>query len=130
MVYKPRQLALRVWGRDVVLTKVQNRLERNSGRKTTTTSGGRARALAEEEDAGALQAPGLHGSTRGAPAKPVEGSVGPERHRRRAIAPATNLPETASKLNSGVPVGGGRGRGAAEEKGGGGAAGLQGCCCG
>jgi hypothetical protein len=41
-----------------------------------------AAELAEEVDTGVLQAPGLHGSTCGAPAKPAEGSAGPERHRR------------------------------------------------
>jgi hypothetical protein len=78
----------------------------------TTTGGGRARALEEGDDAGVLQAPGPHGSTRGAPAKLAEGSAGPERHRRRAIATAASLPETAFELNSGVPVGGGRGQSA------------------
>jgi hypothetical protein len=65
------------------------------------TGGERARALAEGGDAGVLQAPGLHGSMRGAPAKPAEGSAGPEQHRRRAIATAASLPETAFEPNSG-----------------------------
>jgi hypothetical protein len=81
-------------------------------RRMMTTGGGRARALAKGGDAGVLQAPGLHGLTRGATAKPAEGSTGPERHRRRAIATAASLPETAFEPNSGVPVGGGRGQGA------------------
>jgi hypothetical protein len=86
VVYKPRQLALRVRGRDVVLTKVQNRLERDSGRETTTTGGGKARALAEGGDAGVLQAPGLHRSTRGAPVKGMGRSARLEGHRWPAIA--------------------------------------------
>jgi hypothetical protein len=50
-----------------------------------------AAGLAEEVDAGVLQAPRLHELTCGAPAKPTEGSAGPERHRRRAIAAAGRL---------------------------------------
>jgi hypothetical protein len=50
-----------------------------------------AAGLVEEVDAGVLQAPRLHGSTCGAPAKPAEGSVGPERHRRRAIVAVGRL---------------------------------------
>jgi hypothetical protein len=50
-----------------------------------------AARLAEEVDAGVPKAPSLHRSTCGAPAKKAEGSAGPERHRRRAIAAAGRL---------------------------------------
>jgi hypothetical protein len=57
VVYKPRQLALKVQGRDVVLTKVQNRLERDG--VVTSTAGRRRRRSGSVGGAAAegLQAP-------------------------------------------------------------------------
>jgi hypothetical protein len=52
------------------------------------SSGGDGAVLVEEGAAEGVRAPGLHGSTCGAPAKPVGGSEGPEGRRRRAIVMA------------------------------------------
>jgi hypothetical protein len=73
--------------------------------------GGARAEVGDEIDAGLLRAPELHGSTCGVPAKPMEGSAWPERHRRWPIAATASSPEMASEPNSGVCKGEGQGQG-------------------
>jgi hypothetical protein len=74
-VYQPQRLALRVREGVVVLTKVQNRWERDSGEKTTMTGGEEGRAPAEEDDAGAAGPSGWRELLRKVPATGIGGSA-------------------------------------------------------
>jgi hypothetical protein len=89
-------------GGELVLTEPWKREKRRRRGVDGEVRAAVAAGLAKEVDVGVLQAPRLHGSTCGAPAKPAEGSAGPEQHRRRAIAAAVDLPAAASQENPSV----------------------------
>jgi hypothetical protein len=78
-------------GSELVLTEPWKREKRRRRGVDGEVRAAVTARLVEEVDAGVPQAPRLHGSTCGAPAKPAEGSAGPVRHRRRAIAAASRL---------------------------------------
>jgi hypothetical protein len=91
VAYDPRQLALKVWGEDVVLTKAQDRLERG-GLVTSTADRRRRRSgFVGRAAIEGPQAPGHCGSTRGGPTKVPRGLIGPAVHWRQAIAVAAVL---------------------------------------
>ena len=74
-----------------MLTEARIGLRGCAGAPTSTTGGGAGTEHGDEDGAGALRAPGWHGSTQGGPAGRIRGSGGLRGHRRRGIAVAEVL---------------------------------------
>jgi hypothetical protein len=68
----------------------------------TLAGGGDRAALAGRVDAGRLRAPGLHGSTREAPAEMLRGSIRSGSYRQRGIEGAEQLTGGCPRCNSGA----------------------------
>jgi hypothetical protein len=82
VAYDPRQLALKVRGGVVVLTKVRNRLERGGVMPSTADRRWRRSGLVGGAAAEGLRAPDHRKPTRGGPVKACRGSARPMAYRR------------------------------------------------
>jgi hypothetical protein len=82
VAYDPRQLALKVRGKDVVLTKVRNRLERGGVMTSTVDRRWGRLEFVGGAAAEGLRAPDHRKPTRGGPVKACRGSARPMAYRR------------------------------------------------
>jgi hypothetical protein len=81
VAYDPRQLALKVRGKDVVLTKVRNRLERGGVMTSTVDRRWGRLEFVGGAAAEGLRAPDHRKPTRGGPVKACRGSARPMAYR-------------------------------------------------